>query len=258
MSSILHDISVHQLLDADAVGAAAAGRAADLLRARLAVPGRARICLAAAPSQQPTLAHLARAENIDFSRIDFFHMDDYVGLTQDAPQGFGNWLVQHFFALLPSAVAGGFHRIDVTADPVQAAADYAKILGDDPFDLLLCGLGINAHLAFNDPGSAFDDPERCRVITLAEESRAQQVGEGHFASVDEVPAYAITVTIPRLLNSHHVICSVLTAQKREAVTRTLTLDPTSDVPGTALKLHPDVHLYVDDVAVPRLAHPQSR
>lgn len=251
MPPTLHSIALHELPDPDALGAAAAGRAADLLRARLADPGRARVCLAAAPSQQATLAHLAAAEDIDFSRVDFFHMDDYVGLAPDARQGFGNWLLGHFFALLPRHQAPVFHRIDVVAEPARAVGDYARALGDEPFDLLLCGLGVNAHLAFNDPGSAFDDPEPCRVITLAPESRTQQVAEGHFPTLDQVPVHAITVTIPRLLNAHHVVCSVPAAQKRDAVARTLALDPTPDVPGTALKLHPDVHLYVDADAAPR-------
>lgn len=249
----LHEIAVHVADDRRALGEAAGRQAAELLRERLWHSGRARVCLAAAPSQQATLATLAAADGIDgleLSRVDFFHMDDYIGLDTAAPQGFGSWLRTHFFDLLtPSAVAG-FRRIDVTANPERAAANYARAMGQQPFDLLLCGLGVNAHLAFNDPGCDLDDPVPARVIRLAETSREQQVAEGHFATLDDVPTEAITVTIPRLLNATHVICSVPGAEKRRAVGDTLAFAPTSDIPGTALKRHPSVHLHVDRDSAP--------
>lgn len=253
-SPALHEIAVHVSDDRHQLGEAAGLRAAQLLRERLWQHGRARVCLAAAPSQSATLATLAAADGVDgleLSRVDFFHMDDYLGLGPDAPQGFGRWLLTNFFDRLGPSVRAGFRRIDVTESPDRAAADYARTMGTRPFDLLLCGLGVNAHLAFNDPGCDLADPESVRVIELAETSRRQQLDEGHFPTLEDVPTTAITVTIPRLLNADHVICSVPGAEKRRAVTDTLALDPTTDVPGTALKRHPDVHLYVDRDAAPR-------
>ena len=221
-------------------------RAAATIRAALEAHGTARVMLAAAPSQSPTLAALAAAD-LDFARVEFFHMDDYLGLTPDAPQAFGTWLTREFLDTLPATAT--FHRIDAQLAPSDAAADYARLMGDAPFDLTLCGLGVNAHLAFNDPPADFHEPEPVRVVDLDDVSRRQQVDEGHFPTFDDVPARALTVTIPRLLHAGQVICSVLGAAKRDAVRRTRDLDPTPDVPGTALKLHPNAELHVDREAI---------
>lgn len=245
----LHPIHLHVHGTVEEMGAAAGSRAARLVREALSARGSARVMLAAAPSQAATLRVLAAAEDIDFAAVTFFHMDDYIGLSPDAPQGFGNWLERNFLSLLPARPV--FHRIPVDQAPADAAEEYAATMGEEPFDVLLCGLGVNAHLAFNDPPADFSDPRAARVIELDRVSRQQQADEGHFPTVDDVPERAVTVTIPRLLDSAHVVCSVPGSEKREAVTRTLELDPTPTVPGTALKTHPDVHLYVDRAAAPR-------
>lgn len=241
----MHDLSVTVHEDTDALGAVAGAHAADVINAAIAAKGGARVMLAAAPSQEPLLAHLATAD-VDFGRVEFFHMDDYLGLDPDAPQGFGNWLQRLFIAKLPSC--GGFHRIDPRLGPDDAARAYAAVMGDEPFDLTLCGLGVNAHLAFNDPPARFDDDQSCRPVALEIRSRQQQVDEGHFATLDEVPERALTVTIPRLLNTGHVICSVLGEAKQWAVRETLARGIDPDVPGTALKTHPNVELHVDRAA----------
>src|SRR5699024_9211757 len=110
-----------------------------------------------------------------------------------------------------------FHRIDVTADPEEAAAAYRAAMGEEPFDVTLCGLGVNGHLAFNDPPANFADLLSARVVELDQVSRRQQLDEGHFPSLEDVPVHAITVTIPRLLNARRIVASVPTAVKRQAV-----------------------------------------
>jgi len=244
----LHPIHLHVHGTPEEMGAAAGARAAQLLREALAAKGSARVMLAAAPSQAHTLRTLAAAQDLDLGAVTFFHMDDYVGLPLDAPQAFGNWLDANFFSLLPGPTT--FHRIPVDQAADDAAAGYARTMGTEPFDVLLCGLGVNAHLAFNDPPADLTDARAARVVELDVVSRRQQADEGHFPTVEDVPERAVTVTIPRLLHSAHVVCSVPGAEKRTAVSRTLALDPTPEVPGTALKLHPDVHLYVDAAAAP--------
>lgn len=239
----LHPIAVHRHPDPTALGQAAGERAAALIAAAVAARGTARVMLAAAPSQSATLDRLAAAADIDFSCVVFFHMDDYIGLAPDAPQGFGNWLQSEFLSWLSSAPV--FHRIDPALPAAQSADAYAASMGDEPFDVTLCGLGINGHLAFNDPPADFADPLSARPVLLDDVSRQQQVDEGHFPGFADVPEQAITVTIPRLLNARHVICSVPGAQKRQAVIDTLTREPDPLFPGTALHTHPDVHLYVD-------------
>lgn len=237
-------VTVHE--SGEALGEFTAHRAAEVIKSALAVRGEARVMLAAAPSQIPTLTALA-GESVDFDRVTFFHMDDYLGLPPTAPQGFGNWLESTFFSLIEGSPQ--FDRMDTTIAPEAAVKAYSETLGAAPFDLTLCGLGVNAHLAFNDPPADFDDSESVRIVDLDETSRQQQVDEGHFPSLQSVPRQALTVTIPRLLNAHVVLCSVLGAAKRDAVRNTVALDPDPDVPGTALKLHPAAELHVDREAV---------
>lgn len=229
------------------MGARAGAHAGRVLRDVLAERATARVMLAAAPSQSATLAALAR-EDVDWTRVELFHMDEYIGLPPGAPQGFATWLTTHFVRHLPGAV---LHAIDPSGDAEAEAARYEALLGDEPFDLVLLGLGVNGHLAFNDPPADFDDPRGARVVTLDATSRTQQVQEGHFATFDDVPATAVTVTIPRLLNAGVVIASVPGRAKRTAVERTLS-EPIGPMhPGTALRTHPDVTLYVDAESDPR-------
>lgn len=229
------------------LGVAAGKHAARVLVAALATRERVRLMLAAAPSQQATLAELRSHAEVDFSRVECFHMDDYIGLEPGAPQSFSLWLQRHFTEHVDVAA---FHQIDPTGTPADEAIRYAQVLGAKPFDLLLCGLGVNGHLAFNDPPADFEDAEAVRVVDLDPTSRQQQVDEGHFPVIDAVPAQAITVTIPRLLNTRTVICSVPGSAKRQAVTDTLTQPVSGEHPGTALRTHPDAHLYLDTTSCP--------
>jgi glucosamine-6-phosphate deaminase len=219
------------------LGRAAAAAAAEHLRKATAT-GQARIMLAAAPSQTATLAALAEEPEIDWSRVECFHMDEYVGLSPDAPQSFRNWLHRNF---LDKVLQATFHPLD----PDEGPDAYAELMGDEPFDIVLFGLGVNGHLAFNDPPADFDDPQAVKVVALDETSRRQQVDEGNFATMDDVPTHAVTVTIPRLLNAHELIGSVPGSVKRQAVHDTLTQPISPEFPGTALRTHPNVQLYLD-------------
>jgi glucosamine-6-phosphate deaminase len=226
-----------------------AGRhAGAVLRRVLVEKGEARMMLAAAPSQEATLQALASEPGIDWTRVTCFHMDDYIGLPQDAPQGFGNWLRRNFFSQVPEAT---FHAIDTTRAADEEASRYGRLMGEEPFDVVLLGLGVNGHLAFNDPPANLDDPEPARVITLDRVSRQQQVDEGLFARFEDVPEQAITVTIPRLLNAVDIVASVTGKAKRNAVLDTLTQPVSGQHPGTALRTHPNVALYLDAEADPR-------
>ncbi|HWD78130.1 MAG TPA: 6-phosphogluconolactonase [Kribbella sp.] len=226
----------------DELGRAAATEAAVVLRKAIAETGQARVMLAAAPSQTATLTALAEEPELDWSKVVFFHMDEYVSLQPAAPQAFRNWLRRSFLDKVPQAT---FRPMDPGDAPDAAARAYTELIGDEPFDLVLFGLGVNGHLAFNDPPADFEDPLSVKLVALDETSRRQQVDEGNFPGLDDVPTHAITVTIPRLLNAHALIGSVPGAAKRQAVHDTLTkpIDPV--YPGTALRTHPDVHLFLD-------------
>lgn len=230
------------------MGLHAGRRAAAALRRALAEKGEARMMLAAAPSQEATLQTLANEPGIDWARVSCFHMDDYVGLPEDAPQGFGNWLRQKFFTLVPDAI---FHAIDTTRVAEEESVRYGRLMGSEPFDVVLLGLGINGHLAFNDPPADLDDTEPARVIALDRVSRQQQVDEGLFGRFEDVPERAITVTIPRLLKATEIVGSVAGKAKRNAVFDTLNQPVSGKHPGTALRTHPNVALYLDADADPR-------
>jgi glucosamine-6-phosphate deaminase len=231
-----------------AMGQRAGAHAAQVLRDALRGGGRASVMLAAAPSQSATLAALAAAEGIDWDRVDLFHMDEYVGLAPGARQSFATWLDENFVRHVPGAV---FHRIAPGEDSEAEADRYEALLGTEPFALVLLGLGVNGHLAFNDPPADLADPKGVRIVELDAVSRQQQVDEGHFATLDDVPTTAVTVTIPRLLNAATVIASVPGQAKRTAVAQTLR-EPIGPMhPGTALRTHPDVTLYIDAEADPR-------
>lgn len=234
--------------DRAALGKHAGAHAAETLRRALRNKQEVRLMLAAAPSQEATLQALAQEPGIDWTRISCFHMDDYLALEADAPQGFGNWLQRKFFSHLPPTT---FHRINPGNPAEEEAQRYGTLMGQDPFDLVLLGLGVNGHLAFNDPPADLADPLPARVINLDQVSRQQQVDEGHFASFDGVPQRAITVSIPRLLHASEIIASVPGLAKRMAVYNTLSQPVSGDHPGTALRTHPNVTIYLDAESDPR-------
>ncbi|MFF0343921.1 6-phosphogluconolactonase [Kribbella sp. NPDC004875] len=225
------------------LGRAAATAAAEAIRTAIAETGRARIMLAAAPSQSATLAALATAPDLDWSRVECFHMDEYVGLSPEASQSFRNWLHRSFLDKVPQAT---FHPLS----PEDGPDAYATLMGDEPFDLVLFGLGVNGHLAFNDPPADFDDPQAAKVVALDETSRRQQVDEGNFPELSDVPTHAVTVTIPRLLNARALIGSVPGSVKRQAVCDSLNQPISPDYPGTALRTHPHVQLFLDTESAP--------
>ncbi|MFI5731766.1 6-phosphogluconolactonase [Kribbella sp. NPDC051587] len=231
-----------------ALGHAAAALAAERIRQAIEWTSAARVMLAAAPSQAATLTSLAEEPGIDWSRVEFFHMDEYVGLPTEAPQAFATWLHRTFLNKVPQA---SFHPVAPGSDAEAAAQYYEQLMGSAPFDVVLLGLGVNGHLAFNDPPADLDDPRAAKVVALDETSRRQQVDEGHFAALSDVPTHAVTVTIPRLLNARDVIASVPGAPKRQAVQDTLTRPIGPDHPGTALRTHARVHLFLDTESDPR-------
>jgi len=231
----------------EALGAAAARDIGDALTRRLGSQRAVRVIFASAPSQEATLRHLAEQPGIDWSRVTAFHMDEYLGLAPDAPQRFGNWLRG---ALLDRVPIGTAHLID-QADDLQATVDrYSALLTAAPIDIVCLGIGVNGHLAFNDPPADFADPALVKVVNLDEVSRLQQVEDGCFAMLAEVPVQAITLTIPALLSAAELFCMVPGAQKKRAVTNALYGPIDGSVPASALRTHPQCTIYVDKDSAP--------
>ena len=229
------------------IGRKAASDVAVELRRRLLSQPRARMIFAAAPSQSEMLAALVAQPGIEWSRVIAFHMDEYIGLPVDAPQRFGLWLRRAIFDHLPFAAV---HLLDPGSDPEAAAADYARLLAEAPIDIVCLGIGVNGHLAFNDPPADLHDPAAVKVVHLDDVCRQQQVDDGCFPIFDSVPSRALTLTIPRLLAADRLYCCVPGAAKRAAVRRTLNDPIGPDCPATALRLHGHCNLYLDPESAP--------
>jgi glucosamine-6-phosphate deaminase len=224
------------------MGARAAADIASEIRALLANQDGVRIMFAAAPSQSEMLLSLTQASCIDWSRVSGFHMDEYLGLAAGAPQRFGAWLRRTIFDRLPF---GSVHLIEPGDDPNQTAADYAAKLNAAAIDIVCCGVGVNGHLAFNDPPADFNDPLTMKIVTLDERSRQQQIDDKCFAFIQDVPTHAVTVTIPALLAARTIFCTVPGPKKNHAIRNMLERPITSLCPATALRLHPKCTLYLD-------------
>ncbi|MGH2549229.1 MAG: glucosamine-6-phosphate deaminase [Thermomicrobiales bacterium] len=238
------DVQIH--VDRATLGVAAASVAAERITRAIRELGRARVAFAAAPSQNEFLAALALRPEIEWSRVVAFQLDEYVGLSGDAPQLFGRFLQSHLFdAVTPEQV----HLIGTTTSQIEATAratEYAALLDSEPLDLVCLGIGENGHLAFNDPPVAdFADPMRVKVVELDGPCRQQQVNDGCFSSLDEVPTHAITLTVPTLLSGEQLVCVVPGRTKRQAVNLTLTGPIAESCPASALRSHPACTLFVD-------------
>lgn len=203
-----------------------------------------RVMFAAAPSQNTTLAALLEEKNVPWEKIEAFHMDEYVGISPKQSQSFRNFLNVAIFEKKPFKAV---HLIPADApDTVKAAADYEALLREKPLDMVVLGIGENGHIAFNDPPfSKFDDEHYTRIIDMAERSRIQQVNDGCFAKLDDVPKSAITVTIPAFRAAGALHCVVPNNRKAQAVKDTLQGPITESCPASILRTHDNATLYID-------------
>lgn len=226
-----------------ALGAAAGAAVAARMKQLLERQDRIRMIFAAAPSQNELLAQLVQDRSIDWTRVTAFHMDEYIGLPTDAPQAFSRFLRDRLFGKVDFREVC---LIDPAGDPQGECRRYAGLLQEAPIDIVCLGIGENGHLAFNDPPIAdFRDPASVKIVELDETCRRQQVNDGCFAALPDVPTHAVTLTIPTLLAAAHLYCVVPGPTKRQAVAATLH-DPISVAcPSTILRTHPDCTLYVD-------------
>ena len=199
---------------------------------------------AAAPSQNEVLASLAEDREIPWDRVNAFHMDEYIGLSADAPQGFGNFLKNAIFGRAPFKSVS---YIDISAPDAEKECErYAALLREYPTDIVVMGIGENGHIAFNDPPVAdFKDPKMVKPVPLDEVCRNQQVNDGCFATIDAVPKTAITLTVPTLFAGDHLFCIVPAKTKANAVRDTLCGEIGEACPATILRRHASAVLYLD-------------
>ena len=227
-----------------AMGLAAANQVSEKIDELLRTKNVVNIIFAAAPSQNEFLNELIK-KDIDWTRINAFHMDEYIGLDANAPQGFGNFLKDRLFEKVP------FNTVQYlngnAANPETECKRYTDLLDQYPVDIACMGIGENTHLAFNDPHVAdFNDQKAVKIVDLDLECRQQQVNDGCFGSIGEVPTHALTLTIPSLYKATYVYCIVPGEKKANAVYHTLNESISEKYPSTVLRGHPNAILFIDE------------
>ena len=225
----------------EVLGIRSSDHAAALINAAIAEKGSARILLSTGASQFPFFDEFVKRD-IDWSKVEMFHLDEYVGIEKDHPASFNYYLTNRF---VNKVNPGKYHLIDGTVAPEKTIEELTALLDRAPIDVGLIGIGENAHIAFNDPPADFEDKNAYKVVTLAERCLEQQIGEGWFKSKEEAFKQAISMTCDRIMRCKHIISVVPYKVKAEAILATLTNDVTPDVPATLLKKHADATVYCD-------------
>lgn len=236
--------------NAKELGQVAGLLAAEILRDTLKKQPRARLIVATGASQFETLATLTSAAGIDWNRVDGFHLDEYIGLSADHPASFCGYLRDRFVQKVPIA---SFHYLDGLGEPDQVIANACEALRAAPIDLALIGIGENGHLAFNDPPADFDTKAEYHIVTLDEACRQQQVGEGWFATLADVPTRAFSMTISAILAAKAIVCSVPDERKAIAVRNAIEGPLTPSVPASILRKHPALTLVLDKPSACKLS-----
>ena len=234
-------VLVHE--DRASMGAAAAEDCAARIRKAVEERGECRMIFAAAPSQNELLASLSSMRNLPWDRVVAFHMDEYFGLSPEAPQRFFNFLDAAIFSRVPLRECHGLCRSGLPLP--DECARYAGLLSRAPIDIVCLGIGENGHIAFNDPPADFADPFLVKEVNLDKTCRLQQVHDGAFPDLGSVPTKAVTLTVPALLRAAAMFCVVPGIRKAGAVKSMLAgrIDPAC--PASAMRGHPDCALYLD-------------
>lgn len=240
-------MDIRTLVTRDEAGAAAAAHGAALVREALARRGAAHLIVATGASQFEMLGHLVKAEGIAWDRVTVFHLDEYIGLPISHPASFRNYLWNRFVRQLPLPLAA-FHYIDGEAEPAQECARLAALIRPQPIDVAFIGIGENGHLAFNDPPADFATEVPYLVVTLDEGCRRQQLGEGWFPTLADVPRQAISMSIRQILKARHIVCTVPDERKAVAVRNTVEGELTNRVPASILRQHAACTLFLDKPA----------
>ena len=226
----------------EVMGCRAAAAGAESIVRAIAECGRAAIIVATGTSQFPTLEALTATEGIDWSKVTGFHLDEYIDLPMTHPASFRGYLKKR---LVDQVDLAAFHYIDGEADPEAECARIGQLIQRHPIDVAFVGIGENGHLAFNDPPADFQTERPYLVVELDEACRRQQLGEGWFPTLGEVPSQAISMSIRQIMKSSSIICTVPDRRKAEAVRNTVEGPVTRNVPASILQQHADATLYLD-------------
>lgn len=237
------NIRVHK--DKRAMSEAAAAHAADSLRGAIGRKGKARIVAATGASQLEFLGALSAQPGIAWDKVELFHLDEYIGLPPTHPASFRRYLHEH---LIDKNGVVTHHLLDGEGQAETVCREMGLRLSEEPVDVMFAGIGENAHLAFNDPPADFENARPYIVVTLDEACRRQQLGEGWFARMEDVPQTAISMSIQQMLKAQEILVVVPDARKAQAVKASLESKIAPDVPASILRIHENVTLYLDEPA----------
>jgi glucosamine-6-phosphate deaminase len=230
--------------DKQDLGRRAAAEGAEEIRRAIAVRGQANVTVATGASQFEMLAELVKAQDIDWGKVVFFHLDEYPGMPESHPASFKKYLTERLLEKLP-AKPRAFHFLNSLAEPAAECQRVGAILRQHLIDAAFIGIGENGHLAFNDPPADFETEEPFIQVSLDEPCRRQQFGEGWFATFDDVPRSAISMSIRQIMKAATLICSVPDARKATAVKAALEGPVTPQLPASILQQHPRVTIFLD-------------
>jgi len=237
--------------DVREMGRMAVAEAVKHIRQAVQERGSANIVVATGASQFEVLAALVAAEGVEWQKVVGFHLDEYIGLPESHPASFRNYLKKRLVDLVPFRA---FHFINGEAEePAAECRRVGELLSAHPIDVALVGIGENGHLAFNDPPADFETEQPYIIVELDEACRRQQLGEGWFATFDDVPRRAISMSIKQIMKSRAIVCSVPDRRKAEALRRAVEGPVTPLLPASILQRHPQVTLYVDPPAAELLS-----
>jgi glucosamine-6-phosphate deaminase len=224
------------------LGEAAASQAAGAIERAISQSGRARIIAATGMSQFEFLNALTTTPGVDWTKVEMFHLDEYVGLPATHPASFRKYLLER---LIEPAGMTRYHLLDGEADPDEICRRVGAEISAAPIDVAFVGIGENGHLAFNDPPADFETDDPYIVVDLDEACRRQQVGEGWFAGLDDVPRQAISMTVKQILKAREIICVAPDARKAEAVRNCFENEISPQFPASILRTHGDTTVYLD-------------
>jgi glucosamine-6-phosphate deaminase len=248
-------MQINVLENGVAVGEVAAKHAAESLQRVLSVSGSARIIAATGAAQFEFLKALTAAPGIDWQNVEMFHLDEYIGLPANHPASFCNYLVER---LISKTGITRYHLLDGTQDPEEVIRRVGSELSSRPVDVAFVGIGENGHLAFNDPPADFETEEPYLIVALDEACRKQQMGEGWFPSISDVPTHAMSMSIRQVLKAKEIIAIVPEKRKAPAVKACLEGDIGPMAPASILRTHPNTTVYLDKDSASLLPHTATR
>lgn len=233
------------------MGRRAARDGAALIRQSLEDNGRAVIVVATGASQFEVLDHLVREADVDWPRVTAYHLDEYVGMSMDHPASFRRYLKERFVDRLPEPI-GAFHYISAENNPEEECERLNRLIRDEQVDVAFVGIGENGHLAFNDPPADFETEQPYIVVELDDACRRQQLGEGWFESLEQVPERAVSMSIRQIMKASSIVCTVPDDRKAQAVKNALEGSVTPQVPASILQQHADCRVHLDVRSAARL------